>query len=178
MKVRQLNKKEKIMGAVILFLLFAFFLKTLIIYPVLDKFNSINQDISRSGLLIRKYQELEKQRSFLLEEHKKIEPYLKLKGTQEEKLAVVLSKIESEAAKAGITIVDMKPDTSGRLGPAKSVYRILLNAEADIAKIFSFLYSLENADILLKVDKLQLTLKDENTGIIKLEARILGVVIS
>ena len=41
----------------------------------------------------------------------------------------------------------------------------------------NFIYSLENADLLIRIEKFNLALKDENTGIMKLEASIIGVFI-
>ena len=91
-------------------------------------------------------------------------------------MAAVLSRIEQEASSAGLTIVDMKPDSAQPDPKAEpSILRVQLNAEADISKIMSFIYSLENADLLIRIEKFNLALKDENTGIMKLEASIIGV---
>lgn len=173
--MRQLSKNEKILGGVVLFLLFGFIFTQLIIVPLREKLSAVEQDIAGAKLLIRKYSGLEEEKDFLLKEYKKIERYLSLKGSDDEKMTAVLSKVESEAAKAGLTIVDMKPDASLKTKSSPSIYRIQLNAEGDIAKIFNFIYSLENTEILFKVDKVNLSVKDETTGAIKLEASILGI---
>ena len=86
-----------------------------------------------------------------------------------------MSKIESETRKAGLTVLDMKPDASSTQLVSEGIYRIQLHCEGDVKKIFNFIYSLENSDVLFKIDRLNLSLKDETSGIMKLEAGILGI---
>lgn len=177
-KMIQLKKNEKILGFIVFLLLFLYIFNTYIVSTLREKFNSTETDITRSQMLLRKYSGLEKQRPVFLKEYKKIERYLNFKGSDDVKMATLLSKIESEARNAGITIVDMKPEVTQRPKIPPIVYRIQLNAEGDMTKIVNFIYNLENTDILFKIDKLTLSVKDEDTGIIKLDAKILGVSIS
>lgn len=176
--MRQLNKNEKILSAVVGSLLFIFIFNIIIIKPLKEKLNTAEDEILHSQLLIRKYLEIEQQKDTLVKENKKIERYLTLKGSSDEKLTAILSKIEAEARKSGLVIVDMKPDTSQKSKSLPEIYRIQLNAEADLSKIFNFVYGLENSDILFKVEKLNLSVKDESTGVMKIESNILGVAIS
>lgn len=174
--MRQLNKNEKILAGAVAVSLLAMVLKLLVIEPVLTKFKNTGDEINAFTLAIKKYSALEAHKDFILGEYKKIEPYLNFKGSPEEKMAAVLSRIEQEASSAGLTIVDMKPD-SAQSGSKTGllVFRVQLNAEADISKIMSFIYSLENADLLIRIEKFNLALKDENAGTMKLEASIIGI---
>ncbi|KKT06422.1 MAG: hypothetical protein UV78_C0012G0005 [Parcubacteria group bacterium GW2011_GWA2_43_17] len=174
--MRQLNKNEKMLAAAVAVSLLVMVLKLLVIEPVSTKFKNTGDEINAFTLAIKKYSALEAQKDFILGEYKKIEPYLNFKGNPEDKMAAVLSRIELEASKAGLTIVDMKPD-SAQSGPNAelSISRVQLNAEADISRIMSFIYSLENADLLIRIEKFNLALKDENIGTMKLEASIIGI---
>lgn len=176
--MKQLNKKEKILTIVVVILVVIFMFNRMIISPLREKLSTAEQDIKRAQLLVRKYFELDQKKDSLLKENKKIARYLSLKGSDDERMTVILSRIESEARKAGMVIIDMKPDTAQRLKSLPVVYRIQLNAEADMEKIFNFVYNMESADILFKFDKFNLSIKDETTGIIKIEATILGIAIS
>ncbi len=176
--MRQLNRNEKILGVIVLVSLFIFMFNSLIINPLREKLSTVEQDLIHSQLLIRKYLELEHQKDFLLTENKKIERYLNLKGSNDEKMGAIISKIEVEARKAGLVITDMKPAIFQESKSLLKVYHIQLNAEADITKIVNFVYNLENADILFKFDKFNLSIKDANTNVIKIEANILGIIIS
>ncbi|MFH0828164.1 MAG: GspMb/PilO family protein [Candidatus Omnitrophota bacterium] len=174
--MKQLTKNERTLVSVIVILLFVFMFNVLIIAPLRENLNKTNEDIERLWVLFRKYTGLEKEKSSITSAYKQIEPYLGFTGTEDEKMTLILSRIETEARKAGLTIIDMKPDTSKtKVKSSSSVFRVRLNAEAEMPKIFSFLYSLENTDIFLKVDRINLAVKNEETGIMKMETIILGI---
>ncbi|GEM_PF-1261830 len=177
--MKQLNKKEKILAIGVVISLFLYMFNGLIISPFQERLSKADQDIKQAQLLIRKNLELDQKKDSLLMENKRIERYLTLKGSDDEKMTVILSRIESEARKAGLIIIDMKPDTTAQKPKSMPVvYRIQLNAEAELNKVFNFVYNLENADILFKLEKLNLSVKDETVGIMKIEANILGIAIS
>jgi hypothetical protein len=177
--MRQLNKKEKMLAAGVVILLFIFMFNSLIITPFQERLSKAGQDIKQAQLLIRKNLELEQKKDSLLKENKRIERYLTLKGSDDEKMTVILSRIEAEARKAGLIIIDMKPEAAAQKTKSLPiVYRIQLNAEAELSKAFNFVYNLENAEILFKFDKLNLSVKDETTGVMKIEATILGIAIA
>ncbi len=174
--MKQLTKNERTLVSVIVILLFVFMFNSLIIAPLRENLNKTNEDIERLWVLFRKYTGLEKEKSSITSAYKQIERYLGFNGTEDEKTTLILSRIEAEARKAGLTIIDMKPDTAKTKNKSSSsVFRVRLNAEAEMPKIFRFLYSLENTDIFLKVDKVNLSIKNEETGIMKMDVVILGI---
>ena len=177
--MKQLTKNEKILVSVIVILVFISVFNVLIINPLRQKLGKAGEDVTRLQLLYRKYIGLESQREAIVAAYMHVDRYLSLKGTEDERMTLVLSRIESEARKSGLTIVDMKSDpTKSKAKSLTPVYRIRLNAEGDMPKIVSFIYGLENADIFLKVDKVNISVKDEETGAMKLEAIILGISIA
>ena len=173
--MKKLNKNEKTLVIVTSALAFVYLFNFLIFSPLREKFGGLEENISRSELQLRRFQELERKRDYLLAQYQDIEKYLSLKGSPNEKITAILSKIESETRKAGLTVLDMKPDASSTQLVSEGIYRIQLHCEGDVKKIFNFIYSLENADVLFKIDRLNLSLKDETSGIMKLEAGILGI---
>ncbi len=177
--MKQLTKNEKILVSVIVILIFIFVFNGLIIKPLREKLSKAGEDVNRLQLLQRKYIGLESQREAIAAAYMQVDRYLSLKGTEDEKMTLILSKIESEARKAGLIIIDMKSDSAkSKTKSLTPVYRIRLNAEADMPKIVSFINGLENADIFLKLDKVNISVKDEETGAMKLEAIVLGISIA
>lgn len=174
--MRELQKKEKMLAGVVLALSFAFAFNLLILKPLREKLSLVDEEIGREELVFRKYSGLEKKKDSLLTVYKKIEPYLGFKGSDNEKTAAILSSIEAEARKSGLVIVDMKPieGTKGRAG-AVSIYRVQLSAEADMAKITAFLHGLGNAGILFNVERLSVVIKDEGTGVMKMDTVIAAI---
>ena len=176
--MKKLNKNEKTLVMVTSAVAFVYLFNLLIFSPLRGKFGGLEDNISRSELMLRRYQELERKRDYLLAQSQDIEKYLALAGSPNERITAILSKIESETRKAGLTVLDMKPDASSTALVGEGIYRVQLHCEGDVKKIFSFIYSLENADVLFKIDRLNLSLKDETSGIMKLEAGILGITFS
>ena len=175
LKIKTLGKREKILAIAVGALLLIFIFKLFIFNPLLDKLSSVKLEIGRAQLGIRKYLELVAHKEEILNSQKQIERYLNLKGTNEEKIGAILSKIESEAHRVSLSILDISPQPMPKTKSIPSIYRVQLRAEGDIQKIFDFIYSLENSDILFKIDKLNLSSKDESSRILKIEASILAV---
>jgi hypothetical protein len=171
-----LGKREKILAVAVGGLLLLFSFKTVIFGPLSEKLSLVRQDIERSELAIRKYMELLRHREEILKGQKQIERYLNFSGPDEEKMTAALTRIEKQARQVGLSIQDLNPQPA----PAASkgypgLYRVQLRAEGSLAKIFEFIYNLENADILFKITKLGLSAKDDEAKTIKLDAIILAV---
>lgn len=164
------------LAALVLAVSFAFIFNLLILKPLREKLDLAEGEISKQELVFRRYSGLEKKKDSLRAEYAKVEKHLGFKGSDNEKTAAVLSSVEAEARKAGLVIVDMKPieGTPGRSGTA-AVYRVQMTAEADMEKITEFLYGLGNAAILFNVEKLSVAIKDESTGVMKMEAVIAAI---
>lgn len=172
---RKFNKREKILSVIIAVLLLLFLIKVLIVGPIINKLSSTRDDIERMQLAIRKYLAVEQEKDIILKEEKRIAKYLALKGSDEEKMAAVLSRVEQEARKSGLSIQDMSPGNISGSGSMPSIYSVQLRAEADLEKAFDFIYNLENAEILFKIERINLSAKDESGKLLKIEASILGI---
>jgi hypothetical protein len=177
--MRKPNAREKILAIAAAVAVFLQLLYMFVVGPSARKFRDADVDIQRLRTAIRKYYELERQRPELMDAYKRIERYLQLTGTENEKLTAVLTKIEAEAKNAGIVIVDLKPVLSqtktSKLGASRRVH---LSGEGLIENVGQFLYNLDHSDILFTVENFSLSLKDENKGVMKIDVDILGVAFS
>lgn len=176
--MKKLNRNEKILAGAVLALILFYGVNQFIIAPLSEKFSSAEEDVSRLKLAIRKFSELEREKDRLLSEYEKIQPYLKLSGSDEEKQAAILSRIETEARNSGLNIIDMRPELLKKPKAVSLLCNVQLNAEADLNKIVAFLCNLENAPILFKIEKLNLSVKDESKGLLRFEVSILAVAFS
>ena len=105
--MRKLTSKEKILVVSIGVLLILFALKSFVLGPIYDKTATYAQEIDLAKLTMRKYMALENNRTEILKAQKQIEGYSSLKGSDEDKSAMVMSKIEAEARKSKLQILDM-----------------------------------------------------------------------
>jgi predicted transposase YdaD len=140
-----------------------------------ERVSFYNVEIEKSKSLIRKYTLLEHNRGEILKAQKQIEGYLTLKGSNDQKSSIIMSKIESEARKSKLQILDLNSIGSSKIKGSIWVHRINLRAEGQIKDILDFISAIEEADILLQVEKLNLSGKDDSGSILKIEAVIFGV---
>ncbi len=176
--MRKLTGKEKILAFGVGLVLTFFLLKNFVLGPIYESIGVYTQEITRSKALMRKYMSLEHNRLEILKAQKQIEGYLSLKGTDEDKAAMVLSKIESEARRSKLQIVDMNSAGVTKEKGLVTLYHVTLRAEGQLKNFLDFLSGLEGANILLQVEKVSLSAKDDSGSVLKIEATISGVAFS
>lgn len=173
--MRELNSKEKTLAISVGSLIIIFALKSFILGPVYEKTAAYTREIELAQMSIRKGMALEQNRSEILKAQKQIEGYSSLKGSDEDKAAMVMSKVESEARKSKLQILDMNPQGVSKVKGGMTLYRINLRAEGQLKNIIDFISGLESANILLQVEKIALTAKDESADTLKIEVTVVGV---
>jgi hypothetical protein len=173
--MRKLNGKEKTLAISVGVLLILFALKIFVLGPIYDKTSIYSQEIEQAKLTIRKYMALENNRAEILKAQKQIEGYSSLKGSDEDKSAMVMSKIEAEARKSKLQILDMNSAGSTKVKGGVTLYRINLSSEGQLKNFLDFISGIEGANILLQVEKINLSVKDESVGLLKIDMVILGV---
>lgn len=173
--MRKLNNKEKILAASIGALLILFALKIFVLGPIGDKTSGYSQEIEQAKVTIRKYMALEHNRTEILKAQKQIAGYSSLRGSEEDKTAMVISRIEGAARKSRLQILDMNSAGSTKVKGGVTLYRVNLSAEGQLKSFLDFISEVEGANILLQVEKITLSLKDEATGLLKIDVVILGI---
>jgi len=152
-----------------------FLLKAFVFGPIFEKIADYDQEIEQSKLAIRKYLAFEHNRTEILKAQKRIEGYSSLRGSEEDKIAMVMSKVEGVARKAKLQISDMSPAGSAKVKGGAMVYRVQLRGESQMKNILDFMGGVENADTLLQIEKIALSAKDETSDTVKIDATVLGV---
>lgn len=176
--MRKLSSKEKILAVSIGVLLILLVIKIFVLGPIYEKTSIYAQEIEQAKLIMRKYTALEHNRAEILKAQKQIEGYSSLKGSDEDKSAMVMSKIEAEARRSRLQILDMNSAGVSKIKGGVTLYRINLSAESQLKSFLDFISGIEGAGILLQVEKLTLSVKDESAGLLKIEMVILGVAFS
>ncbi|MFA5356802.1 MAG: hypothetical protein WC301_05310 [Candidatus Omnitrophota bacterium] len=173
--MRKLNRNEKILATLIGIGLVAFVLKSFVLGPIYEKASRYNEEIGRANRLIRWYSALEHNRAEIIKARKQIEGYFALKGSDDAKSSAIMSKIESEARKAKVQIQDMNYTGTEKLKDKISLHRIGLRAEGQLKNMLDFFLGIEGSTILMQVEKVALSGKDEAASMLRLEAVIAGV---
>jgi len=173
--MREFNSKEKILAVGVGLLLAVFVLKNLVLGPIYDKMTMYGQEIEQNQMAMRKYMVLEKNRPEIIKAQKQIEGYSSLRGSDDEKASMIMGKVESEARRCKLQILDMSPVGSSKAKSGMNVYRVSMRAEGQLKNILDFIFGIEGASILLQVEKIALSAKDEAGSALKIDITILGV---
>jgi hypothetical protein len=133
------------------------------------------QQIEQNQMAIRKYMVLEKNRPEIIKAQKQIEGYSSFKGSDDDKSSMIMSKVELEARKSKLQILDLSPVGANKVKSGMTVYRVSMRAEGQLKNVFDFISGIERSSILLQVEKIALVAKDEAGSLLKMDIMILGV---
>lgn len=172
----KLNKREKQIFYGCIALVSLFIMERVIFKPFTDKLAELRNEISLKEAKLIKGLRAEAQRDQILKEYKGYEGYLKVKGSDEEIVSEFLREVERLARESAVSVSDVKPQSSRKRG-LYNEYNIEVRTEATLKDIVTFLYRLNNSVLLLRVEKINLTLKDENSDVLKVNMVLSGMVV-
>lgn len=172
----KISSREKYIIYFCVALFMIMLLEKAIFSPLGRRLDGLNQEMEGLETKLIKGLRQEAQREQILKSYKNAEGYLKLKGSDEEVVSEFLREIEKLARESGVSLSDVKPRTVNKREIHKE-YLIDIRTEAALEDIITFLYRMNNSKMLLKVDKLILSLKEENADILRAIMMISGAVL-
>ncbi|HPT39483.1 MAG TPA: GspMb/PilO family protein [Candidatus Omnitrophota bacterium] len=172
----RLSKKDKIIFYIAVFVVSLMVLDRAIISPVFNKIRSLNKEVKDEQATIKKNLRILAQKDRILSEGAKYSSFLgDAQLSDDEQITLVLKEIESLASKSSVYLVDMKPSGTKESGSSKRIM-INLNCEAQMEQLVDFMYNLENSNILLSIEKYQLTPKTKESSVAKCSISVYKVV--
>lgn len=174
--ISKLSNRERIIFFITIFLIFSLIVNRLILNPALLRIETLDKDISEQKEIIRKSFLMLSRKEEIIAEYDKYIPYFEKVESKSEEPISFLKSIENLAKNSSVELLDIKP-TSSREGDLTKEYSISLNCEAPMENIFDFLYSVENSDQLLNIEKIHITPKEEGTNIVRCSMDISKVLI-
>jgi len=173
--MRKPNRNEKILLIAVAVIVALYILKSFVLGPIYEKINIYSEETEHAKMNIRRYLSLEHNRVEILKAQKQIEGYSLLRGKDEDKTAMIMSKVEAEARKSKLQILDMNFAGVTKAKGGVNLYRINLRSEGQLKNILDFISRIEEANILLRIEKIAISVKDETEGSLKMDGTILGV---
>ena len=158
------SKKEKIVFYVaVVFVSLALF-DRLLIGPSQSRMKAQNEETLAKMMLIKADKRYLAAKDKVEFERKKCESYLSKSTSTEEEVTSTLKEIENLGNQAGIYIDYIRPgDVSAKGFFTK--YLINLSCEGEMPQMVGFLYSIENSEKLLTIEKYVITPKTEGSSI-------------
>lgn len=174
--VSKLSKREKIIFYVTVFLVFSFVVNRLILHPAFSRIEALDMQIQKQDENIKKSLLILSREDEIMSEYDKYLSYFETEESKVEEPISFLKMVENLAKNSSVELLDIKPSSSQEEDLIKE-YFVTLNCEAPMEEIFDFLYSVENSDQLLNVERMLITPKGDGTDIVKCNVYISKVLI-
>jgi len=163
--VRILTKRERVVlyiaiGIVMLSLGFH-----LVVAPVLQKNELLNQEINISKIKLKKYAWLLSQKDYIQNKYNSVAFNLNLADSEKDAIVGLLSKLENFAQGSNIRIIDIRPQSYTNI-EASPGFQIDLRTEGTIENYLKFIHTIQNSPLLLKIRRVQLRIKP-NTQVLE-----------
>jgi hypothetical protein len=152
--MRILSSREKTVIALTLTVTLGSLLYNFLIGPLLDKNKQLDTEINFVRSKLVKYRRLLKQQDGIRQVYDKYASDLKLADVGQDALVSILSELEAFAQSGPIRILDIRPQNT----PQKAV-QVDLRTEGTIEGYCKFMYDIENSSLILRIKRLQLTVK-------------------
>jgi len=171
------SKRERLLFIIVAVVIIASLSYSLIIDPLYNKLKTLEEEIEAKEIRLTKNIRLIAERDAINEEFNKYSQQLKVKSTDEEEMASVLSEIERIGKSSGVYLNDVKPQ------PIKDnqFYRVLsveIKFQASPDNLSKFIYDLQSSPFLLKVKRLQIISKGQETNFVEGNIQISKISIS
>jgi Tfp pilus assembly protein PilO len=171
--MKELTRSQKILayaagGIICVFLIEKFFFAGL-----RDKINTLNQQIKKEEVDLRIGIDIQKRKDSVLKDYNNYKDYLSRQNIPVKEIFTgFLKEIEKLAQESGLSIINLTPQNEPQKIKDYTKYNADLKAEAPLGKFFDFLNRIQNDKMLVKLDKLSLSPKDEQANLLKIEATI------
>jgi len=126
----------------------------LVIGPITYKITSLDDQIRQKENSINKSLHMLSQKDRIKEEKAQYESFLNDPTPRKEIITSVLKEVEIIANKASVYLGNLKP-IEGRSEGQPEKYEVSLNCEAEMRQIADFIYSIEQSNKLLIIEKFE-----------------------
>jgi len=166
MFLKTLNKREKLILTVTIAVVSLAIVYSFILEPIYRKFANLDLEIKSKQIKLRKNLSLVRERDAIQDEFKQYSQYFKTNRTEEEEMAQALSLIEKIGNDSGVYLSNVKPQKVQEVGFYKVII-IEIRFQADMNSLSKFVYDLQSSPLLLKVARLDIGSKNENTSLLQ-----------
>ncbi len=152
--------------------IFVFIFIRMILNPLGDKIRKTGEEIAAAESRVKEYREIQARKDRIIEEYKKHKAYLRQPYySKQEASGDLLKELEKIAHDSGLSIISLSP--SGMTEESGvGLYNADFRGEGAIDEILIFLDEVQRNKLLIKIDKLSLSLKDKSAEELKLEVKI------
>jgi len=167
----QLKGKQKILVYTIISILVCLFIGRFIFFSLGVRLKQLKQQTKLAEANLKKGLEMQKQKDMISSDYDKYQAFLIIeKMEQRQIIEELLKEVERIAKDSGASILNLSPQEAAE--QAKGRYNADLRIEANAEQILNFLYKIQESKLLIKLDKISVSPKDEQASTLKAEATI------
>lgn len=172
----QLSKRERILLFITIGVIILAGLINFIITPLSKKWRHLNNQIASLNAKLSRHMRILSLEKDIEAKYKAYADYLKVKGSNEEALALVLQEIERHARSSEVVLTNIVP--SGL--ESKDFYNkfeVRMDIEGDMSSLIKFLYELQRSKHLFRILRLSITTKPGNGEILRSSLQLIKIFI-
>lgn len=168
MKIR-LKKKEIVLVVAFGVLLAAFLIQKLVFQPLMLNLKARTREIIVKEAQFTKMLRIGASSDIIEKKFEDFKTFIEISGTEENKLAIAMSKIEEAATKSGISLQDVKPQAMAELelDCRQTMIRIIIVGTQQ--NFLKFVYQLESCELAFSVANLDMKVKSAEEGLFDID---------
>lgn len=162
----RLSKKEKMLFYCAICLVFLVILDRLVISPIVSKMRLLDKEIIDKQAGLKKDLRVLASGQRTVNLKNKYASFLVTPKSEDEEMIAFLKDTEKLAQKNSISLIDLKPAGVSKEGDSQK-FLVNLNCESSMEALVNFIYSIENSDKLMSVDKYQISPKSKEASTVQ-----------
>ena len=169
----KINRREKILIYAGAGLIAIFLINKLFLSVIRSSMNTMKSRITSEEAKLKMGIEFQKRKDAMLAEYKGYEAYLKEEKMPEADIfAKFLKEVEGIARESRVSILTLNPQNKVEEADSYRKFTAELKVEASMEELYDFLYRVQNSKLLLKIDRMSVTSKDELGSVLRLDVSI------
>ena len=138
-----------------------------------DRLYKFEQQIRLEEARLRKDLNIQRTKDIILKDYEYCKPFLRLNDADEKDIvADLLKEIENLVRISGASVVNLSHHEAKEETPRYRKYRATLRLEATLQQLLNFLHSVQNSELLMKLDKISIVSKDEEAHVLSIDGII------
>ena len=175
-RIPQLPRRKRYLLYIAIAVLGVVFFERIVLQAAMGRIKKLNNEIFIQEKKMQKALYILSQEESIIKEHAKCIEGVGQKHSGEEEKAKLLYEIERLARSASISLKNIKPGLTKKIGPYEK-YTAEIEVESTMNYLTDFIYRLERSPRLLRVEDFQLRPKEKRSSIIKGRLTITEVLI-
>jgi len=173
----QFKRREKIIAAAVGAAIALFLFQKVFLSHLIERSRGIHNRIRLEEATLASNIDLQKKKDKILSDMEAFKKYFQAdkNAPDREVVGMFVKELEKIAQESSLSVANLNPQIEPEESANRKTYKADMRVEANFEQLCSFLYKVENSKLMIKVNKLTLSPKDEQASALKVEMSIVMV---